>query len=54
MRVRDVVFGAELAVIELWLDSPADDPLHCPPAATQVHLHDGESTRRIVTHYARP
>ena len=52
VRVRDVVVGADLAVIELWLDSPPDQPLHCPPAATQVHLHDGEATRRIVTHYA--
>ena len=52
VRVRDVVVGADLAVIELWLDSPPDHPFHCPPAATQVHLHDGEATRRIVTHYA--
>ncbi len=53
VRVRDVVWGADLGVVELWLDNPLDDPLHCPPAATQVYFHDGESTRRIVTHYAR-
>ena len=52
VRVREVVLGADVAVVELWLDSPPDHPLHCPPAATQVHLHDGEATRRIVTHYA--
>ena len=28
-----------------WLDNPPDQPLHCPPAATQVHFHDGP--RRI-------
>jgi RNA polymerase sigma-70 factor (ECF subfamily) len=28
-RVRNVVVGADLAVIELWLDSPPDRPLHC-------------------------
>jgi RNA polymerase sigma-70 factor (ECF subfamily) len=33
-RVRNVVVGADLAVIELWLDNPPDRPLHCPPAAT--------------------
>jgi RNA polymerase sigma-70 factor (ECF subfamily) len=51
-RVRNVVVGADLAVIELWLDNPPDRPLHCPPAATQVHFHDGHATHRVVAHYA--
>jgi RNA polymerase sigma-70 factor (ECF subfamily) len=51
-RVRNLVFGADLGVVELWLDSPASGPLHCPPAATQVHFHDGHATSRIVGHYA--
>jgi RNA polymerase sigma-70 factor (ECF subfamily) len=53
-RVRNVVIGADLPVVELWLDNPPDQPLHCPPATTQVHFHDGRSTRRIVAHYATP
>jgi RNA polymerase sigma-70 factor (ECF subfamily) len=53
-RLRNAVIGSDVAVIELWLDSPAHEPLHCPPAATQVHLHDGRTTRRIVSHYAAP
>jgi RNA polymerase sigma-70 factor (ECF subfamily) len=51
-RVKGVVTGAGLAIVELWLDSPPDDPLHCPPAVTQVHTHDGRMTRRIVSYYA--
>jgi RNA polymerase sigma-70 factor, ECF subfamily len=51
-RLQRVVCGAGLAVVELWLDSPPDDPLHCPPAVTQVHTHDGGVSRRIVSHYA--
>jgi RNA polymerase sigma-70 factor, ECF subfamily len=51
-RVQRVVSGAGLAVVELWLDSPPDDPLHCPPAVTQVHIQDGCVSRRIVSHYA--
>jgi RNA polymerase sigma-70 factor, ECF subfamily len=51
-RVRNVVVGADLALIELWLDSPPGQPLHCPPAATQVHFHDGHVTDRVVAHYA--
>jgi RNA polymerase sigma-70 factor (ECF subfamily) len=51
-RPTRVIAGAELAVVELLLDSPADQPLHCPPAATWVHFHDGRVTRRIASHYA--
>ena len=35
-----------------WLDSPPDQPLHCPPALTQVHFHRDGPTSRIVSHYA--
>ena len=51
-RVKGVITGAGLTVVELWLDSPPEQPLHCPPAVTQVHTHDGRRTRRILSHYA--
>jgi RNA polymerase sigma factor (sigma-70 family) len=51
-RVRNVVIGADLAVIDLWLDSPPEQPLHCPPATTQVYFHDGRTIGRLVAHYA--
>jgi RNA polymerase sigma-70 factor (ECF subfamily) len=51
-RVRQVIPGASMAVVELWLDSPGDDPLHCPPAVTQVQFHAGGVVHRIATHYA--
>ena len=41
-----------IAVVELLLISPKDQPLHCPPAVTQVHFHDGRLTYRVVSHYA--
>jgi RNA polymerase sigma factor (sigma-70 family) len=47
-----VIPGAQLAVVELQLDSPPDQPLHCPPAMTQVQFHDGRVTHRIATRYA--
>jgi RNA polymerase sigma-70 factor (ECF subfamily) len=49
-----VLGGAELSVFEVWLDSPPDQPLHCPPALTQVHIHHGAVTRQILSHYAQP
>ncbi|HEX5618909.1 MAG TPA: sigma-70 family RNA polymerase sigma factor [Solirubrobacteraceae bacterium] len=51
-RLQRVITGADLAIVELWLDSPPDDPLHCPPAVTQVHSHDHGVSRRIVSHYS--
>jgi RNA polymerase sigma factor (sigma-70 family) len=51
-RVRSVIPGDRVAVVELWLDSPPENPLHCPPAVTQVQFHDGGVVRRIATHYA--
>ena len=51
-RVHRVVPGGEITVVELWLDSPPQEPLHCPPAVTQVLFHDGGPTSRIVSHYA--
>jgi RNA polymerase sigma factor (sigma-70 family) len=47
-----MIDGPDVAIVEAWLDSPDDDPYHCPPAVTQVHFHDGHTTRRLVSHYA--
>jgi RNA polymerase sigma factor (sigma-70 family) len=51
-RFRQAIPGREISIVELWLDSPPDQPLHCPPALTQVHFHRGGPTSRIVSHYA--
>ncbi|WP_028065807.1 RNA polymerase sigma factor [Solirubrobacter soli] len=47
-----VIGGEHVAITELVLESPADQPLHCPPAVTQVHWHDAGRTHRLVSHYA--
>jgi RNA polymerase sigma-70 factor (ECF subfamily) len=52
-RPQRVIPGERVFVVELMLDSPADQPLHCPPAVTQLHFHDGRRTHRLVSHYAR-
>ena len=51
-RVAQVIPGSEVPIVEAWLDSPPDQPLHCPPALTQVHFHRDGPTSRIVSHYA--
>ncbi len=47
-----VTAGAGVAVVELRLDNPRDQPLHCPPELTQLHLHNGRQIQRIASHYA--
>ncbi len=47
------VAGAEIAVVEVQLDSPPEQPLRCPPGLTRVHFHDGQATRRIVSYHAQ-
>lgn len=51
-RPLRVIPGEHIAITELMLESPADQPLHCPPAVTQVHLHHAGRTHRLVSHYA--
>jgi RNA polymerase sigma-70 factor (ECF subfamily) len=46
------IAGEHVTIIELVLDSPPEQPLHCPPAVTQVHYHDAGRTHRLVSHYA--
>ena len=51
-RPLRVIPGERLAITELLLESPPEQPLHCPPAVTQVHFHDSGRTHRLVSHYA--
>jgi RNA polymerase sigma-70 factor (ECF subfamily) len=51
-RPLRMIVGPDIAVVELLLISPTEQPLHCPPAVTQVHSHGGGLTHRVVSHYA--
>jgi RNA polymerase sigma-70 factor (ECF subfamily) len=51
-RPQRVIPGERVCVVELMLDSPPEQPLHCPPAVTQLHFHDAGRTHRLVSHYA--
>jgi RNA polymerase sigma factor (sigma-70 family) len=50
-RVTRVFSGPRLAILQAALENPSDDPYHCPPAVTQVLLHDGGLITGIVSHY---
>ena len=51
-RPLRVIPGEHVSITELLLESPREQPLHCPPAVTQVHFHEAGRTHRLVSHYA--
>jgi RNA polymerase sigma-70 factor (ECF subfamily) len=51
-RVLRVIPGEHVAITELLLENPREQPLHCPPAVTQLHYHDAGRTHRLVSYYA--
>ena len=51
-RLIDVVDSAAITVVESRFVNPPDDPLHCPPAVTQVLFHDGtDQVRRSLGYF---
>ncbi len=50
--VTDVVCGPGITILEARFVNPADDPDHCPPGITQVHVRRGGETPRMVWHRA--
>jgi RNA polymerase sigma-70 factor (ECF subfamily) len=52
VRPIRVVSSSDITVFETWLDSPPDNPLHCPPAMTLVYHHPDGPARRVMSHYA--
>ncbi len=45
--------GENVASPKYCSTAPAEQPLHCPPAVTQLHFHHAGRTHRLVSHYAR-
>jgi RNA polymerase sigma-70 factor (ECF subfamily) len=52
-RLIDVAAGAGLTIVEAQFVNPLDDASHCPPAVTQVLVHDGrDEVRRMYGYFA--
>jgi RNA polymerase sigma-70 factor, ECF subfamily len=49
-----VVSSAAITVIESKFVNSPDDPEHCPPAVTQMLLHDGTDQVRRALGYFQP
>ena len=52
-QLADVASGAGITIVEAQFVSPPDDPSHCPPAVTQVLLHEGrDEVHRMYGYFA--
>jgi RNA polymerase sigma-70 factor, ECF subfamily len=51
-RPQRAIPGERVSILEIQLDNPADQRLHCPPAVTHVHFHQAGRTHRLVSYYA--
>jgi RNA polymerase sigma factor (sigma-70 family) len=52
LHVLEVVASPDVTILEGRFENPADDPMHCPPATTQVYFHRGDAIRAARFHYA--
>lgn len=53
LHLVNVVASRGITVAEGRFENPASDPTHCPPAAAQLHFHEGGGrTRRLVMRYS--
>jgi RNA polymerase sigma-70 factor (ECF subfamily) len=52
-RPRHVVAARSLAVWEMDLINPADDPEHCPPAVAWIMNLSGGRVRELRLHHAQ-
>jgi RNA polymerase sigma-70 factor (ECF subfamily) len=53
-RLIEVAAGAGLTIVEAEFVNPPVDPSHCPPAVTQVLVHEGQDEVRRMYGYFAP
>jgi hypothetical protein len=51
MHPTEVISSKDMAVIECDLQSPPEDPNHCPPTLSQIALYRGEKIHRLHWHF---
>jgi RNA polymerase sigma-70 factor (ECF subfamily) len=52
-RLIEVMAGAGITIVEAEFVNPPSDPSHCPPAVTQVLVHDGrDAVHRMYGYFA--
>lgn len=52
LHPTNVLASKDITIFEANFENPRDDPLHCPPATTQVHFQRDGLTHRVHLHFA--
>lgn len=52
MNLTNVYASTNVTILEATFTNPSDNPEHCPPATTQVHLQRNGKTERIRLYFA--
>ncbi len=51
VELMNIIASVTLSIVEFALESPANDPHHCPRRQTEVRYHSREQTTRIILYY---
>jgi RNA polymerase sigma-70 factor (ECF subfamily) len=52
MHLSAVHASASITILEATFENPPDDPHHCPPATTQVHIQRNGKSQRVRLYFA--
>jgi RNA polymerase sigma-70 factor (ECF subfamily) len=51
IHLNNVMVSGNIVILEADFENPTDDPLHCPPATTQVHFQHDELTHQLNLYF---
>lgn len=53
MRLTGVVASPGITIIEADYRNPPEHPTHCPPAHTEIRIHDRGVTTQVILHFGQ-
>jgi RNA polymerase sigma factor (sigma-70 family) len=54
LRPTGIVASPGITILEATYENPPDHPGHCPPLHTEIRIHPGGQTDRLILHFGSP
>lgn len=54
LRPTGMVASSGITILEAAYENPPDHPDHCPPLHTEIRIHPGGQTTRLILHFGSP
>jgi len=54
LRPTGIVASPGITILEAAYENPPDHPDHCPPLHTEIRIHPGGKTDRLILHFGSP